>query len=153
MKTITIIFAVIIAGLLTNRQGAPSMRGKVFGTRPDSTGMIKASQVESFMDKKTRISITIKGKVLKVTKQKGGWFDIDAGNGKVIAAHFKTYNVTIPTDLKGKYVVADGVAQKQFIADDGQHFAGDTVTGKKQHTTKTNPKQRLTFEVKGLMVE
>ena len=153
MKTITIIFAVIIAGLLTNRQGTPSMHGKVFGTRPDSTGMIKASQVESFMDKKTRISITIKGKVLKVTKAQGGWFDIDAGNGKVIAAHFKTYNVTIPTDLKGKYVVADGVAQKQFIADDGQHFAGDTVTGKKQHNTKTNPKQRLTFEVKGLMVE
>ena len=143
----------ITAGLFTNWQGRPSMHGKVFGTMPDSTGMIKASQVESFMDKKTRISITIKGLVLKVTKQKGGWFDIDAGNGKIIAAHFNTYNVTIPTDLKGKYVVADGVAQKQFIADDGQHFAGDTVTGKKQHTVKTNPKQRLTFEIKGLMVE
>ncbi len=105
------------------------------------------------MDKKARITTAIRGKVLKVTKQKGGWFDIDAGNGKVIAAHFKLYNITIPDDLKGCTIVAEGVAAKQFIADDQQHFAGDTVTGKKQHSVKTNPKQRLTFEVKGLLVE
>jgi len=153
MKTITIILAVFVAGFTFSNKNTQPAHGQVFGSKPDSTGMIKASQVESFMDKKTRISITIKGKVLKVTKTKGGWFDIDAGNGKVIAAHFKTYDVTIPTNLKGKYVVADGVAQKQFIADDLQHFAGDTVKGAKSHTTKANPKQRLTFEVKGLMVE
>jgi len=115
--------------------------------------MIKASQLEGFMDKKTRISITVRGKVLRVTKQKGGWFEIDAGNGKVIAAHFKNYNVNIPAELKGRTIIADGVAQKQFIADDQQHFAGDTVAGKKQHSVKTNPKKRLTFEVKGLMVD
>jgi hypothetical protein len=34
-----------------------------------------------------------------------------------------------------------------------QHFAGDTVSGKKQHAAKTNVKPVLTFEVKGLMVE
>lgn len=153
MKTITIILAVFAAGLSFGNQKTPSSHGQVFGAKPDSTGMIKASQVESFMDKKTRISITIKGKVLKVTKTKGGWFDIDAGGGKVIAAHFNTIGVTIPADLKGKYVVADGIAQKQFIADDLQHLAGDSVKGTKAHATKTNPKQRLTFEVKGLMVE
>ncbi len=105
------------------------------------------------MDKKTRISITIKGKVLKVTKEKGGWFSLDAGGGKVIAAHFKDYDINIPSGLKGRTVIVEGVAQKQFIADDQQHFAGDTVNGKKQQNVKTNPKHRLTFEVKGLMVE
>ncbi len=105
------------------------------------------------MDKKVRISIAIRGKGIKATKQNCGWFDVDAGNGKVIAAHFKTYKMTIPEDLKGRTLVAEGVAAKQFIADDQQHFAGDTVTGKKQHSVKTNPKQRLTFEVSGLMVE
>jgi hypothetical protein len=153
MKTVTIILAIFVAGFSFNSQKTQLAHGQVFGIKPDSTGMIKASQVEAFMDKKTRISITIKGKVLKVTKQKGGWFDIDAGNGKIIAAHFKTYDVTIPAGLKGKYVVADGVAQKQFIADDLQHLAGDSVKGAKSHTTKTDPKKRLTFEVTGLMVE
>ncbi len=111
--------------------------------------MLNASGVEAFMGKKTRISTTIKGQVLRVTKTKGGWFEIDAGHGKIINAHFKTYNVTIPMALAGHYIIAEGVAEKQFTADDGQHLAG----GDKEHGIKANPKQNLTFEVTGLMVE
>jgi len=153
MKNIILLLAVLFSFSLFAQQRPSTVHGTVYGAKPDTTGMIKASQVEGFMDKKTRISITVRGKVLRVTKQKGGWFEIDAGNGKVIAAHFKNYNVNIPTELKGRTIIADGVAQKQFIADDQQHFAGDTVAGKKQHSVKTNPKKRLTFEVKGLMVD
>jgi hypothetical protein len=126
--------------------------GQVFGSKPDTAGTVKATNLERFMDKKTRISTTISGKILEVTKEKGGWFNIDGGNGKIISAHFTDYNVSIPMGLTGKTVVAQGIAAKQFIADDQQHFAGDTVNGKKQHATKTNPKNSLTFEVKGLMV-
>ena len=135
-------------------QKYPSLsHGTVFGKKPDVVAMLKATDVETFMGKKTRISTTIKGKVIKVTKTKGGWFEIDAGNGKIIEAHFKEYNVMLPTGLKGHEIIAEGVAQKQFIADDLQHFAGDTVKGKKQHVVNANPKHKLTFEVTGLMVE
>jgi hypothetical protein len=154
MKTIQILFILILSTSVSFAQKqVPLAHGKIFGGKPDTTAIVNAQKLESFMDKKVRISTTIRGKVIKVTKQKGGWFDIDAGKGKIIAAHFKIYNITIPDDLKGRNVVAEGVAAKQFIADDQQHFAGDTVTWKKQHSVKTNPKQRLTFEVKGLMVE
>ena len=154
MKTTQILFVLILSSLVSFAQKSqPLAHGKVFGSKPDTTAIVNAPKLEAFMDKKARITTTIRGKVLKVTKQKGGWFDIDAGNGKVIAAHFKIYNITIPQDLKGRTIVAEGVAAKQFIADDQQHFAGDTAIGKKQHSVKTNPKQRLTFEVKGLMVE
>jgi hypothetical protein len=134
-------------------QHTPLPHGMVFGTRPVIAEVIQATKLEAFMDKKARISATIRGRVLSVTKQKGGWFTIDGGNGKIIAAHFKNYNVAIPTDLKGKTIIAEGVAAKQFLADDLQHFAGDTVSGKKQHKVKTDPKHRLDFEVKGLMVD
>ncbi len=127
--------------------------GTVYGAKPDTTAIQSASHLEAFMGKRTRINTAIKGMVTKVTKQKGGWFDVDAGGGKIIAAHFSTYNITIPMGLKGHYIVAEGIAQKQFIADDGQHLAGDTVSGKKQHTTSVNPKEKITFEVKGLIVE
>ena len=153
MKNTILLLVVLFSFSLFAQQHLSTVHGTIYGAKPDTTEMIKATQVESFMDKKARISVTIHGKVLKVTKQKGGWFDIDAGNGKIIAAHFKNYNVNIPAELKGHTIIADGVAQKQFIADDQQHFAGDTVTGKKQHGVKTDPKKRLTFEVKGLMVD
>jgi hypothetical protein len=154
MKTIQILFILIVSSLVSFAQKSqPLAHGKIFGSKPDTTAIVNAPKLEAFMDKKVRISTTIRGKVIKVTKQQGGWFDIDAGHGKIIAAHFKLYNITIPKGLKGHTIIAEGVAAKQFIADDQQHFAGDSVTGKKQHSVKTNPKQRLTFEVKGLMVE
>ena len=78
---------------------------------------------------------------------------MDGGNGKIINAHFKDYNITLPLQLKGRTVIIGGVAQRQFIADDRQHFAGDTVNQKKQQRVKTNPLQRVTFEVTGLMVD
>jgi hypothetical protein len=105
------------------------------------------------MAQKTRITIALKGKVLRVTKQKGGWFDLEAGHGKIIAAHFRDYKINLPADLKGRTVIVAGVAQKQFLADDQQHFAGDTVAGKKQHQTKVNPKHGMSFEATGLMVD
>lgn len=153
MKTTCLLLALLISSCLFAQTHASVVHGMVYGTKPDTAQIVKASNIEAFMGKKTRISAALRGKIIKVTKQKGGWFDIDAGNGKVISAHFKNYGVNIPTELKGRTIVADGVAQKQFIADDQQHFAGDTVNGKKQHAIKTNSKHRLTFEVKGLMVE
>ncbi|MEO6149298.1 MAG: DUF4920 domain-containing protein, partial [Mucilaginibacter sp.] len=84
----------------------------------------------------------------KVTKEKGGWFVLDAGNGKTISANFKNYDVTLPVAIKGRVVIVEGVAKRQFRADEDQHFAGDTVTYK----TGAKLKQQLSFEVKGLMV-
>lgn len=153
VKAITLFFGLLFSLSALAQKQTPLPHGMVYGAKPDTTALQDAAKLEAFMGKKTRISTTVKGHVLNVTKQKGGWFTIDAGNGKVIAAHFKNYGVNIPASLKGRSIIAEGVAAKQFIADDLQHFAGDTVTGKKQHTVKTDAKRRLTFEVKGLMVE
>jgi len=129
------------------------VHGMVYGAKPDTTGVMPAGKLEEFMDQKTRVSVAVRGKILKVTKPKGGWFTVDAGNGRTIAAHFKNYGINIPASLTGRTVILDGVAQKQFIADDQQHYAGDTVSGKKQSKVNADPKRRLTFEVKGMMVD
>jgi len=126
--------------------------GMVYGTKPITTGLMPASKLEDFMGRRTRTSATISGKVLKVTKSKGGWFLLDADSGRVIQAHFTNYDINLPVQLKGREVIIEGVAAKQFIADDQQHMAGDTVVGKKQHAVKTDPKKRLVFEVKGLII-
>ena len=131
----------------------PLPHGMVFGTKPDTTAMMPAYKVEAFMGKRTRLITTLRGKVIEVTKPKGGWFNVDAGNGKIIRAHFKNVGINLPYDLKGKIVIMEGAAAKQFIADDMQHLAGDTVIVKKQRKSKTGTKRSLVFEVKGLMVD
>lgn len=153
MKTLLLLPALLFSFSVFAQQHAALTHDSIFGTKPSQVSVIEADKLEAFMAKKTRITTNVKGTVLKVTKQKGGWFDLDAGNGKVIAVHFKSNDINIPADLKGHTVIVGGVAQKQFIADDGQHFAGDTVKGKKQHNVKTDPKRKLSFEATGLVVE
>lgn len=127
--------------------------GMVFGDKPKGIAPVPATKLEAFMGKKIRQTTAIRGKVINVTKEKGGWFLMNAGAGKSIEAHFKNYDVTLPKAIAGRTVIIEGVAQRQLIADDLQHFAGDTVTGSKQHKVKVNPKHRITFEVRGLMVD
>ena len=146
-----VLMAVTSAPLFAQKH-TPLPHGMIFGSTPSNVNQMPATKLEAFMGKRTRTSVVIYGVILRVTKEQGGWFDMDAGNGKVIAAHFSDYNIKIPVDLKGRQVIIDGVAEKQFIADDLQHLAGDTAKGKKQHQVSTNPKEKITFEVKGLMV-
>jgi len=153
MKPYILFCAILFSFAAKGQKHTPLPHGMVFGTSPDTSNMMGAAKLEPYMGNRTRVSTTIEGKVIKVTQPKGGWFEIDAGNGKIIAAHFKVYNIMLPADLAGRMVIIEGVAQKQYIADDLQHFAGDTVNGEKQHIVKTNPKRILVFEVSGLIVD
>ena len=152
MKTTTILTAFLSFVIFNQHQQGVS-KGEIIGIKPDTTSIIQASKVQASMDEKVRITTSLRGKVTKVIRSQGGWFDIDAGNGKIIAAHFKNYNINVPKALAGHDILANGIIAKQFVADDLQHYAGDTVTGKKAHKVKANPNRSLTFEVTGLKVE
>jgi hypothetical protein len=141
------IFALLLISVASAQKRTPLPHGMVFGSKPSTVGLMPASKLEDFMGKRTRTSAAISGVILKVTKTKGGWFTLDAGKGRTIAAHFKNYNVVLPVDIKGREVIISGVVSKQFTADDQQQLAGS-----REHAVKTNPKQRLEFEVVGLMV-
>ena len=130
----------------------PLPHGMVFGDKPNRIAPVAATKIETYMGGKIRQSTALIGKIIKVTKEQGGWFDMDAGNGRVIAAHFKNINVKLPEAINGRTVIIEGVAQRILNPDDLQHFAGDTVTGAKGHLQKADPKARMTFEVRGLVV-
>jgi hypothetical protein len=140
MKTLLLAIAILSSSF------AFAQKGKIYGSKPNGGEIIETSKLDSFMGNKTRITTSIRGVVVKVTKTKGGWFTINAGGGKLIAAHFSKYDVTIPKSLAGHTVMAEGVAERQFAADDSQHLAG-------QKTQHANNSKQLTFEVTGLQVE
>ncbi len=152
MKCTLAVIALLFALTGFAQKPVPLPHGTIFGDKPDTTVILPINKVESLMGKRTRLITTVKARVLKVTKPKGGWFTVDAGNRKVIQAHFKEIGITLPTNLRGRIIIMQGVAAKQFIADDKQHFAGDTVKVKQQPTRNHKVKPKLVFEVKGLMV-
>jgi hypothetical protein len=145
MKTIYLLLVLSLFSSSLFAQDEKTLHGKVFGNKPGAV-VVNADKLESYMDARSRMHTIIKGKVLNVVKEKGGWFTLDAGNGKMIAAHFAKYDVEIPASLRGQTVVVEGTAQKQSAMDGKQHLAGKKQTGDKT----TN---QLSIEVTGLMVE
>ena len=153
MKKLVLLMLILCSARVFAQKHTPLPHGMVFGKKPNSVAPVAANQLERLMGGKIRQTTAIVGKVTQVTKEKGGWFNMDAGSGRVIEAHFANYDVKLPEAIKGRTVIIEGVAQRQLIADDAQHFAGDTAQAKKQHQVKVNPKARLIFEVQGLMVD
>ncbi len=148
-----VIIICLFCGVAMAQKKTPLPHGMVFGTKPKGIGPIPATTLERMMGGKVRQTAAISGKITRVTKEKGGWFEIDAGGGKTIAAHFANYNVTLPKAIAGRVVIIEGVAQRVLNPTDLQHFAGDTVTGSKQHRETVNKQRRLTFEVLGLVID
>jgi hypothetical protein len=144
MKALTLLFALLFSAAAGAQQ---TPHGTIYGSKPNSAGAMDASKVEAFMGKKISITTTLTGKVAKVTKTKGGWFDLQGANGKVIPAHFKTAGINIPENLTGHTVIAEGTISKEPIASDHQHFAGDNQTQNK------NASGKLSFAVTGLEVD
>jgi hypothetical protein len=143
------VFYILILFILNSYAQTPLPHGMVFGKKPDTTIIVDATKTMVLMGKKIRVSTTIRGKVVDVTKQKGGWFELDAGQGKIISAHFKNYGVLLPFALKGRVAIVEGIAVKQINAAEGQQINGGRVTAK-----DNPPKSRIVlgFEVTGLMV-
>lgn len=145
MKTSYLLLALSLFSFSLFAQDKKPLHGKIIGNKPGAV-VVNADKLESYIGARPRMKTTIRGKVLNVVKEKGGWFTIDAGNRKVIAAHFAKYDVNIPADLKGQTIVVEGTVQKQSALSNQQHLAG-----KKQPSDKTTDK--LSMEVTGLMVE
>ncbi len=149
MKRICLLLTLVIFSANTFAQHSRGVvKGAVYGRKPGTTGTMMATKLEGYMGKKTRLATVIIGRVIKVTKTEGGWFEIDGGNGTVISAHFATM-VNVPSSLAGHTCTIDGTAEKQFIADDEQHLAGNIAADKQRN----NPKANITFEVLGLRVD
>ena len=144
MKTIYLLLLLFLFSFSLSAQDKP-LHGKVYGNKPGAA-IVDADKLESYLGERSRKETTIKGKVLNVVKEKGGWFTIDAGNGKTIAAHFAKYDVEIPAGLKGCTVVVEGIVQRQSALTSQQPLAGE-----KQASDKTTNK--LSIEVTGIMVE
>src|SRR3569833_454828 len=148
MKTIILLLAIIFSLPVFAQQPRGPVHGQTYGSKPDTTGAMDVLKLDQFIGKKARASVAIRGKIQRVIKENGGWFTIDEGQGRAIKAHYKNYAVTIPKSLEGRTVIIEGVASKQFSADDKQHYAGNAGNGK-------NPAKPgvISFEVNGLYVD
>ena len=131
--------------------------GDYYGADVSKTSEVKAISVEALegklkQDKKVE-NVIVKGEVTDVCSKKGCWVTLKTDDGSSFFVKMKDYGFFVPTALKGKNVVLEGVAEKEITSvEELKHYAKDAKKPQSEIDAITLPKEEIRFLAKGIKV-
>lgn len=147
----TTIFTLLLITLCTFVR-AQSMQS--FGKKISADGANKPTYVYEALKSKETAQVKVKGRILKVCKRKGCWMTMDLGNQNKMLIRFKDYGFFVPKDCNGKVAIVEGTAKKEVISVATlRHYAKDAGKSEKEIKSITKPKEKITFEAVGVLLE
>ncbi|MDR7208094.1 DUF4920 domain-containing protein [Flavobacterium piscis] len=131
--------------------------GDFYGADVSRVSENKAMSVEKLGNKlkntKKAKNIVVKGVVTDVCPKKGCWVTIKTEDGSPFFVKMKDYAFFVPTALKGKTVVLEGVAEKKVTSvEELKHYAKDAKKSKAEMDAITAPKEEIRFLADGIKV-
>lgn len=131
--------------------------GDYYGADVSKTSEAKAISVGALegklkQDKKVE-NVIVKGEVTDVCPKKGCWVTLKTDGGSSFFVKMKDYGFFVPTALKGKNVVLEGVAEKEITSvEELKHYAKDAKKSQSEIDAITLPKEEIRFLAKGIKV-
>jgi hypothetical protein len=131
--------------------------GDYYGTDVTKVSQEQAISVEKLESKLETVNkvenIVVKGLVTDVCLKKGCWLTIKTEDGAAFFVKRKDYGFFVPTALKGKNVVLEGVAEKKITSvNELKHYAKDAKKTKAEIDAITAPKEEISFLSDGIKV-
>lgn len=100
------------------------------------------------------IPLMVKANVNSVCKKKGCWMKLDLAEEKEAMVRFKDYGFFVPKDIDGNEVLVAGHAFiEETSVEDLKHYAEDDGQSEEEITRITEPKQTLSFQASGVLLE
>lgn len=115
---------------------------------------ISVEKLENKLKKEDKLENTIvKGEVTDVCEKRGCWVTIKTESGSSFFVKMKDYAFFVPTALKGKNVVLEGIAEKEITSvEELKHYAKDAKKPKAEIDAITTPKEEIRFVANGIKV-
>lgn len=131
--------------------------GDYYGKDVSSSSVNNAVSVEKLENKlKTDNkleNVIVKGEVTGVCPKRGCWISLKSEDGTSFFVKMKDYAFFVPTALKGKNVVLEGVAEKKVTSvEELKHYAKDAKKTKAKVDAITKPKEEIRFIADGIKV-
>ncbi|KFF06848.1 DUF4920 domain-containing protein [Flavobacterium reichenbachii] len=131
--------------------------GDYYGADVSKTSANSAISVEKLNEKlksKEKIEgVVVKGEVTDVCPKRGCWISVKTQDGASFFVKMKDYAFFVPTALKGKNVVLEGVAEKKITSvDELKHYAKDSKKTKAEIDAINAPKHEIRFMANGIKV-
>lgn len=131
--------------------------GDYYGLDVSNGSVNKAVSVEK-LEKELKLknkieNVAVKGEVTDVCSKRGCWLSLKAGDGSVFFVKMKDYAFFVPTALKGKNVVLEGVAERKVTSvEELKHYAKDAKKSKDKIDAIKAPKEEIRFLANGIKV-
>ena len=150
-KIFLIIFCVAIA-FEVHAQVQPAASGVVYGKISDEGKPVVVDKLESnLVENKYEGKIT--GKVVEVCQAEGCWIKLQKADGSTMMIRAKNHSFTMPTDLVGKTVVAEGNAEVKEISEEmRKHYAEDAGKSEKEIKKIKGSEKQIVFQANGVKV-
>lgn len=131
--------------------------GDYYGANVSKAAENKAISVEKLesglKDSKKLENIAVKGLVTDVCEKRGCWLTIKTEDGSPFFVKMKDYAFFVPTALKGKNVVLEGVAERKITSvEELKHYAKDAKKPQSEIDAITLPKEEIRFLADGIKV-
>lgn len=131
--------------------------GDYYGADVSKVSENKAISVEKLedglKDSKKLENVAVKGLVTDVCEKRGCWLTIKTEGGNPFFVKMKDYAFFVPTALKGKNVVLEGVAEKKITSvEELKHYAKDAKKPQSEIDAITAPKEEIRFVADGIKV-
>ncbi|MFB9078722.1 DUF4920 domain-containing protein [Flavobacterium procerum] len=134
-----------------------ALTGDFYGADISSIVVDKAvsvKELESELKSKNKAeNVAVKGEVTGVCPKRGCWVTIKTEEGTSFFVKMKDYAFFVPTALKGKNVVLEGIAEKKITSvDELKHYAKDAKKSKAEIDAIKVPKEEIRFLASGIKV-
>ncbi|QOG02566.1 DUF4920 domain-containing protein [Flavobacterium sp. MDT1-60] len=115
---------------------------------------ISVEKLENILQKEKKVErVAVKGEVTDVCEKRGCWLTVKTKDGASFFVKMKDYAFFVPTALKGKNVVLEGVAEKKITSvAELKHYAKDAKKSQSEIDAIKGPKEEIRFLADGIKV-
>ena len=156
MKKITLFLFAILAPLsflLAQPPAGKANKGDVYGAKVNPQNAESAAVLTKVLTAPDTLTVKVKGKVTDVCSAKGCWMTVQVNDSTEAFVKMKDYGFFVPTALKGKTVVVEGVSFRKITSvADQKHYAEDAGKSEKEIAAITQPKKEIRIMASGIIV-
>jgi hypothetical protein len=156
MKTLLLSFVLLISVATANAQPpkGPANPGDTYGAGTTANGAVAAAQLPVLLNTDTaKMPLKVKAKVLAVCPKKGCWMQLQVNDSTTAFVKMKNYGFFVPTDIKGKTIVLEGLAYNQTTSvAELRHYAEDAKKPQTEIDAITQPLREIRFTANGILV-
>ncbi|RYD82679.1 MAG: DUF4920 domain-containing protein [Sphingobacteriales bacterium] len=120
-----------------------------YGKKIDENGAISGRELKDKLGSNTTMQAKIKGEIVEVAADDSDWLQVDMEDGTTMQINMKDHSFSIPKDITGRTVIAEGTVRKDSIPVVDLHDYAEEV-GKTEEEVRTilelDPKLKFTAE-------